>query len=189
MIKNLKSELMMFFVAFSWGTGFIATQIALDNGMQTHNTNFFRFLFATICLYIFMKIKKIRLDKKYIIPGLVLGALLTSGYILQTIGLKYTTPAKNALFTGMNVIFVPYISHIFFKRKIDRYIIIASMLAFLGTVVISGDITSLSMNTINYGDILTIISAVFFAFQVVFIGHFVKTIFNNYFFFYFYFRV
>ena len=176
MIKNLKSELMMFFVAFSWGTGFIATQIALDNGMQTHNTNFFRFLFATICLYIFMKIKKIRLDKKYIIPGLVLGALLTSGYILQTIGLKYTTPAKNALFTGMNVIFVPYISHIFFKRKIDRYIIIASMLAFLGTVVISGDITSLSMNTINYGDILTIISAVFFAFQVVFIGHFVKSL-------------
>ena len=39
------------------------------------------------------------------------------GFSLQTIGLQYTTPSKNAFLTALNVVIVPFIAFHYFKKE------------------------------------------------------------------------
>ncbi|MDC4459544.1 EamA family transporter, partial [Acinetobacter baumannii] len=89
-MKNLKSELILFIVAIIWGTGFIATKIAVDSGMEIYNILFVRFLISTILLYFMLKIKKIKVEMIEYRAGLILGSILVLAYMMQTFGLYYT---------------------------------------------------------------------------------------------------
>ncbi|ACZ00834.1 DMT family transporter [Streptobacillus moniliformis] len=174
-MKNLKSELILFVVAIIWGTGFIATKIAVDSGMETYNILFVRFLISTILLYIMLKIKKIKIEKSAYVSGFILGSILVLAYMMQTFGLYYTTPAKNSILTGLCVIFVPYISHLIYKVRVDRYTFIASILAFIGIYMLSGNFLE-SIEGFNKGDFYTVICAVLFAFHIVVTGYYVNKI-------------
>lgn len=175
MKKNFKSEIYLLLIALIWGTGFIATKIASDNGMKTYNLLFFRFFISTILLYSLVKYKKIKVKRNDYLVGILLGSILVSGYAFQTFGILYTTPAKNALLTGLNVIFVPYISYGFFKTKIDRYTFIASILAFIGMYMLSGNFLS-SIDNFNKGDFYTVLCAISFALHIVITGYFGRKI-------------
>ncbi|CAM3095848.1 DMT family transporter [Streptobacillus felis] len=174
-INNLKSELILFIVAIIWGTGFIATKVAVDNGMQTYNIMFIRFLISTILLYLMLKFRKIKVDKSSFIAGTILGTVLVLAYLTQTFGLYYTTPAKNSLLTGLSVIFVPYMSYLIFKTKVDKYTFIASILAFIGMYMLSGNFLE-SVDGFNKGDFYTILCAVLFALHIVITGYYVNKI-------------
>ena len=89
---------------------------------------------------------------------------------LQTIGLQFTTPSKNAFLTAINVIIVPFISFVIFKRKFDRYELIGAVLAMVGVGTISLQISG----GVNIGDVLTIFCAVLFAFQIFYTSIFVQ---------------
>ncbi|WP_156299258.1 DMT family transporter [Streptobacillus canis] len=174
-INNLKSELILFLVAMVWGTGFIATKIAVDSGMETYNIMFVRFLISTILLYLMLKVRKIKIDRKSYTAGLILGTVLVLAYLTQTYGLYYTTPAKNSLLTGLSVIFVPYMSHLIFKTKVDKFTFIASVLAFIGMYMLSGNFLE-SVDGFNKGDFYTVICAVLFALHIVITGYYVNKI-------------
>ena len=109
-----------------------------------------------------------------LLPGIIQGVLLTLGYSIQTMALNYTTPAKNSVLTGLNVIFVPYILLIFFRKKLDIFTIISSILAFFGTLLLSGNISSFS--EINKGDLLSMLCAIFFALYIIVIDKYANKI-------------
>ena len=168
------AELIMIVVAIIWGTGFVVTKLAMDNGIGVYYLLFIRFLVASILLMFVIFLKKIKIKKEMLLPGIIQGILLTLGYSTQTMALNYTTPAKNSVLTGLNVIFVPYILLIFFRKKLDIFTIISSILAFFGTLLLSGNISSFS--EINKGDLLSMLCAVFFALYIIVIDKYANKI-------------
>lgn len=168
------AELIMIVVAIIWGTGFVVTKLAMDNGIGVYYLLFIRFLVASILLMFVIFFKKIKIKKEMLLPGIIQGVLLTLGYSIQTMALNYTTPAKNSVLTGLNVIFVPYILLIFFRKKLDIFTIISSILAFFGTLLLSGNISSFS--EINKGDLLSMLCAIFFALYIIVIDKYANKI-------------
>lgn len=168
------SELIMIVVAIIWGTGFVVTKLAMDNGIGVYYLLFIRFLVASILLMFVIFLKKIKIKKEMLLPGIIQGILLTLGYSTQTMALNYTSPAKNSVLTGLNVIFVPYILLIFFRKKLDIFTIISSILAFFGTLLLSGNISSFS--EINKGDLLSMLCAIFFALYIIVIDKYANKI-------------
>lgn len=168
------AELIMIVVAIIWGTGFVVTKLAMDNGIGVYYLLFLRFLIASILLMFVIFLKKIKIKKEMLLPGIIQGILLALGYSTQTMALHYTTPAKNSVLTGLNVIFVPYILLIFFRKKLDIFTIISSILAFFGTLLLSGNISSFS--EINKGDLLSMLCAFFFALYIIVIDKYANKI-------------
>ncbi|MGL5312663.1 MAG: DMT family transporter, partial [Peptostreptococcaceae bacterium] len=82
----------------------------------------------------------------------------------------YTTPSKNAFITAINVVIVPFIGYLIYKRKLDGISIVSSIIAIVGIGILSLD-ANLSLNR---GDFLTLICAVGFAMHIFFTGEFAK---------------
>lgn len=163
-----RGEIGLLIVAIIWGTGFVVSDIAL-NYMSPIKVLAFRFIFSAILIFLFFHKKLIKNNKDVILKGSILGAILYISFLFQTVGLSYTTPSKNAFITAINVVIVPIIG-IVFGKKIKIRNIIAALISILGIGLLS-----LTENfTINPGDLLTLISAVGFAFHIYYTGEFVE---------------
>lgn len=167
--KSLYADLSLLLVALIWGSGFVVTKNALDH-ITPYYMMAFRFTIATILLgaIFFKKIKGAMW--KDIKSGVLVGLFLFGGFASQTIGLNYTTAGKQAFITATNVVIVPFIYWAISKNRPDIYEIFGAMLCFIGIGVLSLD-ENLS---IGYGDILTLVSAVFFALHISTVGFFAK---------------
>ena len=172
-MKKYIGEIGLFAVAIIWGGGFIATQAAIDGGLLTSQIMTIRFFISALIMnVVFYKQIKANINARVLKAGLILGVFLFAGFFLQTFGLNFTTPSKNAFLTSVNVVIVPFIGFALYKRKLDKFGIISSFIAILGIAVLS-----LSADfSINIGDILTLMCACCFAFQIFFTSEFVKTI-------------
>ncbi len=173
MMKSNKASIIAGFglllAAFIWGVAFVVVKTALDVIPPMYMLAF-RFTIAAISLLIVFhkRIKKISGD--LIINGMILGILLFMGYMLQTIGCKYTTAGKNAFLTTIYVVLVPFLNWLIFKWKPNPYCIAAAFLALLGIALLSLD-GSLRM---NIGDILSILCGFAYAMHMVYIDKFTK---------------
>ena len=156
--------------AILWGGGFVGVKDALATIEPLHLTAI-RFSLAGIILSIifFKRLKKVK--RKDLYAGLIVGLLLFAGFATQTIGMKYTTPGKNAFLTGLNVVMVPFFYWALKKKFPGWQTIVAAVLSFLGIGLLTLQNGSIVM---NFGDLMTIICAVFFAIHITAIGHFSK---------------
>ena len=161
-MKNIKGEPGLLFTSLIWGTGFIACDILLEY-MSPFQLLAFRFIIAAAILFV-VCIKRFKLvDKSLLLWSLVFGALLYSGFTLQVVGLMYTTPSKYAFLTALSVIIVPFIAVMFFRKKIDKYSLAGALIALTGAAVLSFNLDF----SVNFGDLLTICSAFFYAMHLV----------------------
>jgi drug/metabolite transporter (DMT)-like permease len=167
--KSLYADLSLLLVAIIWGSGFVVTKNALDH-MGPYYLLALRFSLATILfsLVFFKRIKNANI--KDIKSGAIVGIFLFGGFATQTVGLNYTTAGKQAFITATNVVMVPFIYWALSKKKPDNYDILGAILCFVGIGVLSLD----GGTTINYGDFLTLICAVFFALHISSVGYFAK---------------
>lgn len=130
-----------------------------------------RFLIGAVILSLIFFKKFNKLNKSTLIKGALLGLFLYIAFALQTVGLQFTTPSKNAFLTAVNVVIVPFIGFLLYKRKIDMYELTGAILAVVGIAVLSLKLSS----DINVGDVLTLGCAVGFAFHIFYTAKFVKT--------------
>ncbi|WP_077619602.1 DMT family transporter [Bacillus sinesaloumensis] len=168
-MRKYVGELGLTIVAIIWGSGFVASAVSLDH-YTPYQILAIRFLVGVLLLsLVFLKkLKQIR--KSTIIKGAIIGIFLYLAFALQTVGLVYTTPSKNAFLTAVNVVIVPFIAFFIYKRKMNMYEWIGALLAITGIGVLSlrfsGDV--------NIGDLLTLLCAVGFAFHIFYTAQFVK---------------
>lgn len=168
-MKKYIGEIGLFVIAIIWGSGFIGTKLALDGGLTPIQTLTLRFFIASIILgIVFYKKIKENIIKESLIAGAWLGLFSFIGFSAQTIGLVYTTVSKNAFITAANVVIVPFIGFILYRRKLDKIGVIGSFMALLGIGVLSLE-PDLS---VNFGDFLTFLCAIAFAFHIFFTGEF-----------------
>ncbi len=160
-------------VAIIWGSGFIASQIALDADVSPELLMMVRFVVATIVIGIgsFKTLKK-HIKKTDLKPSITVGIFLFLAFYIQIIALQYTTPANNAFLTATNVVMVPFLWWIFSKKAPPLHIFIASAICLLGMAILSfqfGQAISFAV-----GDLLTLLCALFFAFHIVVTGMVIK---------------
>lgn len=164
-MKKYLGEIGLIFVAIIWGGGFVGTQLSLDGGLLPLQILTLRFLLASVILSaIFFKTLRKNINKETIKAGAFLGSILFVAFAAQTVGLQYTTPSKNAFITAANVVIVPFIGFILYKRKLDKIGIISSMITLVGIAVLSLEADF----SVNVGDMLTLLGAVAFAFHIFF---------------------
>jgi len=169
-MKMYIGEILLFITAIIWGSGYIGMKIGLEH-LTVFQVMAGRFIVATIllCLIFYKKLKLI--SKSVLWKGTVLGVILFIAFTVQTIGLEYTTPSKNAFLTAINVIIVPIIAYVIYKRKFDGFEMLAAILAVVGI----GFLSLQGSMTINVGDFLSLVSAIGFAFDIFYTNMFVKT--------------
>ncbi|WP_277586549.1 DMT family transporter [Psychrobacillus antarcticus] len=163
-------EILLVFTAIIWGSGFVASAVALEH-YTPYQILAGRFLIGAVILSLLFFKKLYNLKKSTLLKGAILGIFLYIAFALQTVGLQFTTPSKNAFLTAVNVVIVPFIGFLIYKRKIDMYELTGAILAIVGIAVLS-----LKFSTdVNVGDLLTLGCAVGFAFHIFYTAKFVKT--------------
>ena len=168
-MRKYIGELGLAVVAIIWGSGFVASAVALDH-FTPYQILAIRFLIGIVLLSLvfFKKLKHIK--KSTIIKGSIIGVFLYLAFALQTVGLVYTTPSKNAFLTAVNVVIVPFIAFFIFKRKMDKFELFGALLAIIGIGILSLKLSG----GVNFGDFLTLLCAVAFAFHIFYTAQFVK---------------
>jgi len=101
--------------------------------------------------------------------GALTGTFLFFGYLLQTLGLQFTSAAKSAFLTGMASVMVPLLAALVYKNRplVSELLGILTATAGLGLMTLEGPIGSMGR-----GDLLTVLCAVAFSGHIVTLGHY-----------------
>lgn len=163
MSDKTKGMLGLALAAVIWGGGFIATAGALQS-FDTLSFLAVRFGLASLMMFIifFKDIRKINLVE--IEMGIPVGVVLFLAFTIQTYALEFTTVSHNAFLTATNVIFTPYLVWLVYKKKPANRVFLASFMTLLAVGFLTMDKLDLSF---NFGDLLTLICAVFFSLHLI----------------------
>jgi drug/metabolite transporter (DMT)-like permease len=123
----------------------------------------FRFALAAAVHFLFLHRKIGRISREDLKMGVQLGVLLFIAFTAQTVGLQYTTASKQGFLTATYVVMVPGISWLYYKKMPLRKDFIAGGVTLLGIGLIGLD----GRFSLNIGDLLTLICAVFFAAHIL----------------------
>lgn len=175
--NNLKGSIILLFAAIIWGTTFITQRLAA--GMVGPFTFvFFRSIIAVFILFFISLFtsKKIKVEEgmeknKVIMFTCLAGFSLFLASVFQQIGLETIEASKSGFITSMYMILVPIIA-IIFKEKIKPYILVFAFIALIGSYLLS---TTIGFS-FGYGEVISFIGAIFFAFQIIFIDRSCKYI-------------
>lgn len=147
---------------FLWGTSFVVLKNALDD-MPTLWLLAIRFAGAAMLMALFGVRKMRKLDAGYWKGGAVMGALLAVAYIIQTYGLVFTTPGKNAFLTATYCVLVPFLWWFFRRQKPDRSNVLAAIICFIGMGLVSLQ----EHLSVNPGDAITIFCGLFYGLHII----------------------
>lgn len=165
-MRKLQSEALLLLTAAIWGFAFVAQR----QGMQYLDPMLFngiRFALGALCVGLFLR--KSPLESNPVPFPWMLGIVLFIAASLQQIGIVYTTAGHAGFITGLYVVFVPIIG-IFLKQHINKLLIISICLAVLGLYFIN----IRQPLAISKGNMIILLSAVFWAYHVQLIDRWTK---------------
>jgi drug/metabolite transporter (DMT)-like permease len=99
--------------------------------------------------------------------GATLGLLMGVGFIGQTVGLVYTTPARSAFVTGLTTPLVPFVSYLLLRARPSRENLLGIVLASVGGALILAPTGAGGFNT---GDLITLGTTALFAAHITFMS-------------------
>jgi drug/metabolite transporter (DMT)-like permease len=152
-----------------WGATFVTVKTALAD-VSPILFLALRFSLATGALLAFWYGRgKGRIEPAEIRAGVLIGAFLFAGYLLQTLGLQLTSAPKSAFLTGLASVMVPLLAMFVYRNKpqVSELLGILAATAGLGLMTLEGPLGS-----IGRGDLLTIGCALAFAAHIVTLGHY-----------------
>ena len=158
--------ILLFVATLSWATSFIILKETITT-VSTFYVLAVRFTVSAIIIaFVFFK-TIIKTPLKTIISGFWLGVILTFAYVIQTFGLAETSASRNAFLTGSYCVLTPFLAWLFIKKKPTAFNVTAAFLCIIGIgfVVFSGGDDGGAL----IGDLLTLLAAVFYALQIIFI--------------------
>ena len=139
--------------ALFWGISYPLTKYVED--CPTFYIIALRFAVATVLLSVCLFPHFKKLNKVTIKYSFILSMMITSMYILNIIGVKYTTAVRSSFFTTLSFLVVPAINLILYKIKINRFIYISAGICLAGMFLLCYT-PEIGNVVINLGDILCI---------------------------------
>ena len=105
-------------------------------------------------------------------PAALLGVFLFAGYFFQTWGLRYTTAQKSGLITGFSVVLVPIFARLLGERvRLGGWAGAALATAGVALLALAGNEP---LGPTSFGDFLTVLCAIFFAWYIALLAHYAK---------------
>ena len=164
MKQKYRAELFLAAATLIWG----ATFVIIKEGLKSSSPILFigiRFTAAFLILAVFNWKSFSKASRQMWKNAAVLGILNYIAYAAQTIGLEYTTVAKSSLVTYLFSVLTPPLQYLITGKKPTAGNITGLLIVFTGMMII----TSPRAEGINFGDILTLASALSYALYIVYI--------------------
>lgn len=171
MTKNtisILSSIGCLLTAAIWGFAFVVVKDSLDY-IGPIWMMAFRFTIAAAAL-VLVFIQRLRLITLRVLRhGAMLGLCMFIAFLIQTIGCDYTTAGKNAFLTTSYVFFVPLFAWPLFKKRPALHVFFCALLSIVGMALLAlnpADFAGTDGSRVNKGDVLTLISGIFFALHI-----------------------
>lgn len=165
-----QADLALAAMAFVWGATFVLVKNALADVSPTLFLAL-RFTIAALVLAAALRPAKAQWSRRALRGGLVVGVFLCTGYVLQTAGLLFTTPAKSGFLTGLYIPMVPLMAGLVYRSVPQTSEWIGALVAAAGLVLLTWPE---ELASLNRGDILTVGCAVAFGFHLMAIDRYSK---------------
>ena len=161
--KELFADGLLLLTALIWGSAFAVVKNTLDS-FPPAAIIAMRYAIATLLTGIAFHKRLRGLTRGDVARGAMVGLLLAAAYIVQTIGLQFTTAGKNAFLTTVYVLLVPFGCRVLFGQRLRKanYFAAGLMLAGIGLLSLEGEIGGL-----NVGDALTLLCGALFAGHII----------------------
>ena len=169
--QNLFGQLLLLLATLAWGTSFFILKETIAEVNELFVLSL-RFLSSGIILFAIFFKRIIKAGKKAILHGFILGVVLVFAYVIQTRGLYFTTPSRNAFLTSAYCVMVPFLVWLFTKKAPKLYNVLAAVLCVVGIGFVALWGKQGSAINVYLGDGLTLVAAVFYALQIIFIAKF-----------------
>lgn len=160
LLKKL-SKPMILVATIIWGSTFFILKDTLDS-VDLQFLLAFRFTLAAVILALVFWKNWRGMDRSCWWRGAVMGLFLYAAYTVQNYGLMHTTPGKNAFFTAIYCVLVPFLSWAVSGQRPDRFNVLAAVLCVVGIGFVSWD----GGFSLGFGDCLTLISGLLYAFHI-----------------------
>lgn len=169
--QALLGRLALLTTAIIWGSSFVVFKNTLGS-IGTLWVLAIRFSIAALIMLCASFRKLRRSSLRCLKGGALMGAALASAYIVQTYGLVYTTPGKNAFLTSTYCVLTPFFSWAVYRRRPELSHLIAAVLCVAGIGFVS---LSEGFSDVNLGDVLTVCCGVFYAIQILLAERFLNS--------------
>lgn len=161
--QTVRANLLLLFSAAIWGSTFVAQKTAMQYIGPFWYTGL-RFLLGMLVILPLLHFEKPQhsLSSRDWLTGIGIGLLLFAGINLQQVALMFTSVTNSGFITGLYVVLVPVICAFAGHRYGGG--------VWVGVIMAVGGLYLLSVHgalEVNFGDILTLASAFFWAFQVI----------------------
>lgn len=165
--SRLIAELILVLATIIWGGTFVATRAGLDH-VSPLLIIAIRFLASFLIVGPALALSGRRWWRHFRL-GALLGLVLAGGYMLQTVGLQFTTASRSAFLTYLFAILIPPLQRVIGRRRLS-----AGNLIGLGVVIVGTALMTHPWDTAgwNDGDLITLAGAVCFALFIVLIDRF-----------------
>jgi drug/metabolite transporter (DMT)-like permease len=148
----------------SWGSTFFLTKELLER-VPTLDYLAVRFTIAGLVMFAVAHRAVLALPRQVLRRAVVIGGIYGVAQILQTTGLGHTSASVSGFITGMYVVCTPLLAAVLLRTPISRVTWGAVVLATAGLAVLS-----LQGLSVGYGEALTFVAAVLYAFHIVALG-------------------
>ena len=167
--KKQKAILLTILAGVLWGTSFPAIKIGLEY-VDAINFVFLRFLVASIVMFIAVLAAR-KFEFKFSNKKILVFLGLTNGvaYLLQYIGMNYTSAAKASLFVNLSAIWVAIISTIVIGEHFGKNKTLGIISGVIGLFLVT---TNLNIEMLSegqiLGDLILILAGIVWAFFIVY---------------------
>ena len=152
-----------------WGTSFPAIKVGL-NYVDPYQFVFLRFLIAALLMFSLMLLTK-KVTRKPNQRKLVIGLGAANGiaYLLQYVGMNFTSAAKSSLLINLSAIWVALLSPKLLGEKLGPRKILGVVCGVTGVLLVTTNMNFAMLNEgqLN-GDILLVVSGVIWAFFMIY---------------------
>lgn len=166
----LRADLVLFGLTAGWGLTFIFIKGALGTASPSA---FLLGRFGLAVLVLAIVLRRKLFDAASWKAGSITGFFVGLGFVLQTWGLKFTTPTRSGFLTGLAVVAVPLFRTAVFRRAPHPSSFVAAALAAFGLWWMSAGSLAGAEETL-LGDVLTVGCALSYAMGLVMTDRFAR---------------
>jgi len=166
--ETRKALLLTILAGVLWGSSFPAIKIGLRY-TDAYMLAFWRFFSASVIMFVFLVFTgnfSFKLAKRRV---WLLGILNGFAYLLQYVGMTYTTASKSSLLVNLTAVWVAILSWLIFKERFGNKKLLGIVIATIGVFLVT---TSLNFSELTrgmlFGDILVLSSGVGWSFFIVY---------------------
>jgi len=169
-LKDRKGALLLTILAgVLWGTSFPAIKIGLIF-VDPYRFVFLRMFLASVLILLISSVTR-NLDVSLVKERLVwyLGLLNGFSYLIEYLGMSFTTASKSSLFVNLSAVWVAVLSWLIFKERFSKKKMLGIVSGLIGVFFITTNLNLLELTQgMIIGDGLVLLSGILWSFFIVY---------------------